>query len=378
MNDAQRILIEALHQSPLQYVLANTGGGSTVIGRLLSVPGGSRTILEAITPYHTVALSQFLGYAPEQFCSIETSQAMAQRAFERATQLGTASSILGVGCTAGLVSDRPKRGDHRFYLSIQSAERCRTWSFTFNKGSRDREEEEEIVTQVTLNALAEMSGIEHRLSVPFQPDENLQVTERVFDDLLHQFMTGQLSKLCVELDGRITGQSPHPKLLIPGSFNPLHGGHLQLAKVASSMTGQPAAFEISVTNVDKGRIPIEEVQRRIRQFSWRHALWLSHEPTFLGKAQLFSECTFVIGIDTAARLVMPKYYQDSEEQMLSALQKLVDLKCHFLVAGRTDDNGIFQTMDSVTVPPSVEGLFQQIPESSLRVDISSTDIRRKQ
>src|SRR5438067_1229604 len=113
MDDATRSLIEALHAAPYQYALAMTGGGAQAAAHLLNVPGGSRTVLEVLVPYHGQALADFLGGEPEQSCSAETSRAMARRAYERARRLAPSAGVAGVGCTASLVSDRPKRGDHR-------------------------------------------------------------------------------------------------------------------------------------------------------------------------------------------------------------------------------------------------------------------------
>ncbi|HWY86328.1 MAG TPA: hypothetical protein VNX28_06375, partial [Gemmataceae bacterium] len=58
-------LIVGLHATPAQWVLALTGGGASVAGHLLSVPGGSRTLLEIVVPYHEQALAEFLGRPPD-------------------------------------------------------------------------------------------------------------------------------------------------------------------------------------------------------------------------------------------------------------------------------------------------------------------------
>src|SRR5260370_26111069 len=110
MDAATRHLIQALHQAPYQYVLAVTGGGAQAAATLLNVPGGSRTILEALVPYDAGSLADFLGHSPEQSCSAETSRAMARRAFERARRLAPPATAARLGGTAGPVSDRPQRG----------------------------------------------------------------------------------------------------------------------------------------------------------------------------------------------------------------------------------------------------------------------------
>ena len=77
-------LIRRIHAAPGQLVLAITGGGSQAIGELLSVPGGSQTVLEAVVPYSAISLEAFLHARPEHFCSARTARMMAMAAFERA------------------------------------------------------------------------------------------------------------------------------------------------------------------------------------------------------------------------------------------------------------------------------------------------------
>src|SRR5205823_3813845 len=112
-NAAWRQLIPALHGSGRKAALAITGGGSGAVGELLRVPGGSRLLIEAQIPYDEQALAAFLGFAPAQACSADTAIAMAQTARARASSLMPAGTdLVGLGATAALVSDRPRRGEH--------------------------------------------------------------------------------------------------------------------------------------------------------------------------------------------------------------------------------------------------------------------------
>src|SRR5687768_16624411 len=75
--------------------------------------------------------------------------------------------------------------------------------------------------------------------------------------------------------------------LLPGSFNPVHDGHWRLARVAADIIGEPVAFELSVTNVDKPPLAVEEVGRRLQAFAGRADIWLTRAPRFLDKSALF-------------------------------------------------------------------------------------------
>src|SRR5690348_14659497 len=120
-------LIAALHASGRKAALAITGGGSGAVGELLRVPGGSRLLLEAQVPYDALALAMFLGFAPAQACSADTAIAMAQSARARAARLapsasvGAGADLVGLGATAALISDRPRRGQHRFHIAAAGA-----------------------------------------------------------------------------------------------------------------------------------------------------------------------------------------------------------------------------------------------------------------
>ncbi len=121
-DTAWRPLISALHASGRKAALAITGGGSGAIGELLRVPGGSRLLIEAQVPYDAMALETFLGFAPEQASSADTAIAMARSARARAARLVPADTdLVGLGATAALVSDRPRRGEHRFHIAVADA-----------------------------------------------------------------------------------------------------------------------------------------------------------------------------------------------------------------------------------------------------------------
>jgi hypothetical protein len=250
-----------------------------------------------------------------------------------------------------------------------------TYSLTLNKGARDREAEEALLDSVLLNALAEAVGLSERVPTSLLPGEVVAVEPKREEDGLTAFFRGVMPVHCIDPDGRLRSDAPRPAVLLPGAFNPLHEGHRKLAGITSSLKQAPVAFELSVTNVDKPPLGAEEVRQRVGQFTWYAPVWLTRAPTFEEKAALFPGVAFVVGADTARRIVAPHYYQDSEARMAEALGRIRDQACHFLVAGRVDPSGQFRGLADLNLPAAFQGLFTGIPENEFRLDLSSTEIR---
>ncbi len=177
--------------------------------------------------------------------------------------------------------------------------------------------------------------------------------------------------LLVDPDGGVTFEVPRSIVVFPGSFNPLHDGHIGIADAANELTGRLVVFELSVTNVDKPALDADEVTRRLEQFEGFASIVLTRAPRFIEKARALPSSVFVLGWDTFVRLLEPRYY-DSVEAMQSALREMRDLDCRFVVAGRLVDDE-FHTFEPDEVPAEFRDLFQALPD--FRLDISSTELR---
>jgi hypothetical protein len=407
--DAWPLVVSKIHHSAVKCVLVVTGGGASAISDLLVVPGGSRTILEAAVPYSAAALTDWLGHAPEQFCSEETALAMAQVAFERGTRFADGERslsrtspppaghepsaapsgdprVVGLAATAALASDRPKRGEHRCHAALQTIDATASVTIRLNKGARDRAGEESLVGKLLLRLLASAAAIAETPALDLLPGETLVEQRVAADPLLRELREGGRSVVWSRPDGALvpslesstTGTRRPPGLpaargVLCGAFNPLHFGHEQLRDAAERQLAGPVYFELSLRNVDKRPLDDLTIARRRGQFT-RFPLALTSAPTFAEKADALPGVTFVVGVDTALRIVHPRYYGDSEQALRQALAHIRDRGCRFLVAGRQIANR-FETLADVGIPAGFSGLFDEIPPDAFRADISSTDLR---
>lgn len=322
--------IARILNSGFRAVFVTTGGGSGALHALLSTPGASSFVADARIPYSPEALEAFLGESPDHSCSSETARKLAVAAFNSQYAItNNQYPAAGIACSAALQTDRERRGDDRAFICIKTAESEKIYALYFSKTSRA--EQESILSDWLLVLVAQAVGAERGL-------------------------------------------------MLPGSFNPVHQGHLNLLKVAEEMTGLRGVFELSCANVDKPDIPEEEILRRVSAIR-DIPVALTHAPRFVQKAELFPKTTFVLGYDTAERLIA--YAQPGEWNLFQTLET------SFLVAGRIfhpsaareaartcgKERSDWQCLENLELPADFEGLFEAIPESKFREDISSTQLR---
>ena len=366
-------VIRQIHASPAQAVVVVTGGGAQSISWLLTVPGASRTALEVLVPYSERALANFLGQQPHQVASVETAEAIARQAYRRAVELSDSDGpIIGIGCTAAIATDRPKRGPHRVHVARCSAASVVTYSLEFTKNLRDRAGEDTLAGLLVVRALAEAAGVAPNVSLPLDSTERVVVGGS--GDPIDLLVAGALDTVLVRADGTITANAKPDGAVLSGSFDPLHVGHRELASIASETLTMPVTLEMSVSNVDKPPLTAPVIRERLEQFSGTYDAVLTKAPTFAEKAQVLPGTCFVIGYDTMVRLIDPAYYGGDERKVNNALTSIAQRGGRFLVAGRLD-GGVFRTLSDVPAPDEFRDMFEALPENRFRRDISSTVLR---
>ena len=234
MNLAEKI--KELHASKYKFVIVSSGGGSNAIASLLKVPGASNTVLEAYIPYAKESLDFYLMKKPDFYASKDTSLRMAARAYSAAKKIDQESSLnhlLGVSITASLSTTYEKRGDHKFHIALQTRDFSKSISCKLEKGTRTREEEEELVTAFVVNLLAECSQLKY--DYPKIPEEV------VFDEVKAEKGWAELMSNKINY---VLSEDVSPELIFPGAFYPYHDGHKAMKDLAEQETGKQIFFEI--------------------------------------------------------------------------------------------------------------------------------------
>lgn len=377
MNREIQRIVQEIHDTPGRAMIVTAGAGPQAIAWLLGVAGASRTLIEALVPYEESSFDDFLGQKPTQYVAPETAGLLAGRAVRRARQLWQGPEpVIGLACTATIVTDRPKLGEHRAHICVWTPKTIIHHSLLLHKGARNRNDEEQLVSRLLLNTLAEAYRLDSRLELQLITGDEHSCTRYEVGQVARQLLAGEREYFFVTADG-LPVEMAEGSALLSGAFNPLHQGHIALAKAAAEMLGRDVVFELTAFNVDKSALSAAQCLDRLLQFSGRYPIMVSAAPTFVAKARLFPRTTFIVGYDTATRILQPRYYDDDEEQMITALAEVGERGCSFLVAGRIDDQGNFHEPGELVVPESLASLFQPLPSNRFRKDISSSEIRAR-
>ena len=364
MNKYQDI-VEKIHSSPFKLVIVSSGGGTNAISSLLKVPGASNTILESHIPYSKESMNEFLNSKPDHYCSLDTCLSMAANAYKKSTKIDRQSKskhLLGIAITANLATTYKKKGDHKFFIVVQSHDYTKYLECYLEKDIRTREMEEELITGCVINLLSESCGLKCDL-----PEISEQIKIQQID------AEKSWKKLFNSQVGYISNIKNTPELIFPGSFNPLHEGHIKMKELAEKKTGMHTTFEICAKNADKPPLTFYEIKRTIDQFQNDESWMLTSAGRFSEKAEMFPNSVFIIGADTLLRVFDEKFYK-SHKDMMDHIQRFNDHNINFLVFGRKV-NQKFISLNKIKIPEIISARCTGFEETIFRDDISSTELR---
>lgn len=370
--------VRRIHDLPMALCGLITGGGVSLVRDLLTVPGGSRTVLELSVPYATAAVDEAIGNRPDRYCAAQTARAMAAAAWIRARAVHDGADgddermPVGLGVTASLASDRPKRGDHRAHLAVVSLGGTSAATITLAKGARSRVEEDERVSAAALTLLeAFFSRDPQPAAERFGLSEGDMVTTTAA--AFPQAAVAVLSGIVPIALHPAADDLPSPadagwRAVLSGSFNPRHEAHRKMQQAAAAHLGFAVGCELPLQNADKPPLDALSLAERLGDFD--EPVALSRLPRFDQKAAAMPGTVFVVGYDTAVRILDARFYGGPRERD-AALGQIRSQGCRFLVADRIADHGLGSIAD-LTLAGAAD-LFERLPD--FRLDLSSTQLR---
>lgn len=383
--------VKALHKSPYMICMASAGAAGEMLEHLWDIPGSSDTIIDATFLSHRRRTLKFLGLRKDEehafrFCSEDAALRLAAECYVRGREAveedGVERPVIGIGMTATCKTSRAKKGAHRVHIALRTIDGFRVLYAEFDKKTLRRRQQGRLCDLLALNALltlTECGGwafMEPGVTYPTAVANSGRILAPLGNGT--KDVGWVLPNMLRRADGVVEQFSesgstldPERDLIFPGSFNPLHHGHLGCGELAARMTGMRVVYQITAVHPDKGIIPDEKLLRRADQFAHHDPVLLMREGAlFVEKAKLLPGFRFLIGADAALGLLNPKYY-DGHQGLLDMLETLHRLKTRFHVMGRLVE-GRFRTSDDIPVPPKYHHLF--IPVTG-RWDISSTERR---
>ena len=378
-------LIERLVAADRQVVLVATGGGAEALPHLVSTPGASQVVLEGLVPYARTAVDALLGEPQETYCSSRAARRLAVVGWQRACGYGAApEQAVGIAVTAGLKTTRPKRGDHRIVVAVQTLAATSVAELVLEKDARSRAAEERVAAAVLLDRLAAVATGDDAAHVAgLRSGESIDIDVMAAPASWQDLFAARRRAVCVQtaaFNGPVDvtavddSQPTEGRLIFPGSFDPLHEGHLLMARIAEEIAERPVDYEMSITNVDKPMLDYVAIRGRAAQFSGQR-LWLTRAATFLEKLDAFPKSTFVMGADTYVRLADPRYYGGSNAAADRAVKRIAKEAAGLIVFGRARA-GEFEDPSQVDVPAALKKVTYFVSQREFRCDLSSTQLRQ--
>ena len=370
--------LRELRPTPKVFVAA-TGAGAGVQASLWSVPGSSAFLAGAAFPYAAHEAERFLGFRPERFCDEQAAVELAIAAYLRAREATLAEAagtptkarIVGLGLTASVASLVSHRGDHRVFVATLCERGATVWSARLPKGAgaAQRSIDGQLADRLGVHALLAAVGIAgEEGSAPGVEVCRRELPEAELHAMLYRrpvFGPGDSRE-------KILATERCDLVLLPGSFDPFHGGHQMIADAVERQYGRRVCYAVTADPVHKPGLRAVDLLDRVASIRQsgertRPIVLTERDPLFVDKALQFPGAGIALGVDALVRMLDPSWGPNLGE----ILETFRALGTRFYVVGRSAD-GRWTTLDDVPIPERFRRLFEPVEG---RHDVSSTELR---
>lgn len=331
-----------------------TGAGLDLQRALWSTPGCSAYLAACRFPYSQAEVDRVLGFRHEgSSCSGGMAALLAESSYLAAARDAGGRPIVAVGVSAAAATTRVLKGGTRAHICVLTDNSIRVASdhLPDGPGAVARRDGDRHITRTAADVL----------SVALSTDSNK------YDCAEHASRLALAPFFFPE--GMRASDPKLPGLYLPGSFNPLHDGHLEMIHSAQEKTGDNVTLLLCADHPYKPGASYQELLRRIAAINNScHSVMVTRgETLFLDIARARPGSTIIIGADTMQRMLDPQW----GPEVRPMLDEFAALGVQFLVMGREID-GKWVTCRDVSVPWPRCQLFQPLPG---RHDISSSELR---
>lgn len=363
---------------PFRIYTIAAGAGAGLTSHIWRVPGISKIFVGSSFPYDKSATIDILGYEPAHYVSRQVASGFAQQAYLRALRSSNDGDAIGVGITASVAGTRIHRGPHCAYIHVISPSRSVSVYVHLNKGIgyTDRQHDEEIINTISLALVFDIINGHNdecmsRVDLPqcyHESKEGSWRYEAWSDDLL--------TRPWFRADGSRQKEPMGPILMVPGSFNPLHVAHVEMATIAADMHREwgPPIYVLTLKPPHKDALTTTNALNRVQQFKGKELLFNWDDALYIQKARRWPGSAIVMGADALDRMLDPVWCP-VQDMMVEFAQ----LNTTFIVADRTVNGKVF-TLDEVLQRRSSEchvqlSLLNKWHHIKETWNISSTELR---
>jgi nicotinic acid mononucleotide adenylyltransferase len=332
--------IRQLHEAGKKFYITATGGGTSFLGDFLKVPGGSKCIIGGRITYAMESTDDFVGGKLDKYADGMAARRLAVASYEYCLKLNVPSEQsvgIGVACSLAKDNERPGR-QHVVNIAIHTEEFTFCLEFTPLPTDSTRVKEEEAVNVAILHMMTMLFVVKvglHSLCFAYDSvtEMNAKATYNTSPFVVHRDVKCVQDVYFTRGKRDCLANSLSEIAIFPGSYNPLHNGHIEIKSEAERILGMPVYFELTPVNSYKPSIDNIELMGRTGQFD--ESILLTRAARFVDKIRVLksqfphlTKIIIIVGADTWHRV-----YDDAAHKN-GDIEFFENNNVRFLVFGR--------------------------------------------